>query len=62
MFSDLLCVGGHFRQNSLGAIGISFCHSVSQLFGQFRTDFGKIVDEVERVLDLVGNTGGERTE
>ena len=38
------------------------CRGLLQLVEQFDRQAGEIVDEVERVLDLVGDAGGQLTQ
>jgi hypothetical protein len=49
-------------RSSSASPAIAGCRGLLQLVEQFDREAGKVVDEVERVLDLVGDAGGQLAE
>src|SRR5215831_6843768 len=51
---------GYFNQRI--SVSLHFAENFSQFIDQFRRDAREIVDEIQRVLDLMGNAGCQLTE
>ncbi len=58
VLGDLRQIGGQGR-DQLVLLGAGRSDRVPQLLQQLAREFGKVVHKVERVLDLVGDAGGE---
>jgi len=59
MVDDLFLIFSHFIGKGPGLLCISFFQFFLLFLYQFAVYFRKVVDEIEGILDLVGNTGRE---
>lgn len=68
MFVDLACVAGEIVEEIFHVVDVGlatvadFGDFFTEFFHEFHGEFGEVVDEVEGVLDFVGDAGGESAE